>query len=435
MSEVRVEREVRLAASPGALWPLLSNTNRLNRSLGLPENSVAKGKDHARAVRARVLGLTVSWTERPFEYVQGRYYALRRDFDNGPIVRFEGGIRLTPDGEGTLVRMHAAFTARRPYPRALVAAFASKASSDMERLFRKIDASIRPDTGECGCLPRTATPSDAAVLDSRAAVLRASPADAAAAARLAEHLRHAPDDEVVRFRPFELADRWGLDRLKVLTACLHAVKAGLLDLGWEIMCPNCGVAPERVGGLAGLKKTSHCDGCEIDYGVGFDESVELRFSVHPGVRRAQGGVFCAGSPAHSPQAVAQAPLAADETKTLEVELDARTYRVRGLCERCSVLIVPRADAPSELSIDLSDPDGPKEMRFKPGLVRLTLSADGPELARVERESWKEAGATAALVTSLNEFRCLFSSEVLSPGLEIGVKRLALLFTDLKGSTA
>ncbi|MDE2143816.1 MAG: SRPBCC family protein [Elusimicrobia bacterium] len=435
MSEVRIQRSVRLTSSPGVLWPLLSNTNRLNRSMGVPENSVVRGDaGHERLVSARLLGMTFRWRESPFEYVEGRYYTLVREFENGPLRRMTGTMRLEPDGAGTRVVLDGTFSGRPPYPQALLRVIGENRVDGLLEVYRKIDASILP-SGECGCLPRTASQTDLPLLSSRAKALEASATDPAAAARLVEHLRSSPDDEVARFRPFVLADRWGMPRLAVLCACLHAVKAGLLDLSWEIMCPNCGSAPETVGGLSGLKKTSHCGGCKIDYGVGFDESVELRFSVHPSVRRAEVGVFCAGSPAHSPQAVAQSPLAPGKPKILDLDLDSRTYRLRGLCEKCSVLLVPRADAPSELNVNLSDASKPKEMFFKPGEVRLRLSADEPELARVERESWKDAGATAALVTSLNEFRCLFSSEVLSPGLEIGVKRLALLFTDLKGSTA
>jgi adenylate cyclase len=435
MSETRIEREVRLQSPPGVLWPFLSNTNRLNRSRGLPENSVERGKkDYERLVRARVLGLMISWRESPFEYVTSRYYRLLREFDNGPLTRFEGGLSLEPDGAGTRAVLTGVFTGRRPYPSALVRVFAAKATSDLTRLFRKIDRSLLP-SGECPCLPRTATPADEVLLESRAQKLSASAADPAAAARLIAHLRHAPDDELVHFRPFEMADRWGMPRLAVLGSCLHAVKAGLLDLSWEIMCPNCGVAPETVGGLSELKDKSHCGGCKIDYGVGFDESVELRFGVHPSVRAAQSGVFCAGSPAHTPQAIAQLPLKPNAPREITVDLEARSYRVRGLCEKCSVLLVPRADASSALTLNMSDPAKPKEVYFKPGPVRLSLSADEPELVRVERESWREAGATAALVTSLNEFRSMFSSEVLAPGMDIGVKRLALLFTDLKGSTA
>ncbi len=57
------------------------------------------------------------------------------------------------------------------------------------------------------------------------------------------------------------------------------------------------------------------------------------------------------------------------------------------------------------------------------------------LVRVETARADDRGASAALVTSLQDFRDLFSSEVLAPGAEMGVKTLAFLFTDLRGSTA
>src|SRR6185503_16908703 len=177
-------------------------------------------------------------------------------------------------------------------------------------------------------------------------------AERAAAEKLLAHLRSAPDDEVVHFRPFELADRWGLPRLDALGASLHAVKAGLLEMRWEVLCPNCSGAPESHEKLSDLKSKSRCPGCGIDYGVDFDEHVELRFSVHPAVRGATGGVFCAGSPAHSPQAVAQQALSAGEPRELELDLGARSYRVLGLGSRRSVRLRPRADGPPALEVDL-----------------------------------------------------------------------------------
>lgn len=57
------------------------------------------------------------------------------------------------------------------------------------------------------------------------------------------------------------------------------------------------------------------------------------------------------------------------------------------------------------------------------------------LLLVEQASWTAENASAALVTSLQEFRDLFSTEVLAPGLSLGIRNLAILFTDLKGSTA
>ena len=430
---IRVDGEVRLGSSPSALWPLVSNTNRLNRSVGMPENEVEPSKDFERVVRARLAGWTVAWRERPFDFVAGRGYTVVRAFENGPLERFEGGLTLTPDGTGTRALLRGAFTPRSGLARGFVRLFAGKALRDMTAVLKSVDASLLR-VGELPALPRTASPVDEALLSARARTLAAA-AEPAAVARLVAHLRAAPDDEIVRFRPFELADRWGLPRLDVLGASLHAVKAGLLDMRWDVLCPNCSAAPESVASLASLKSTSHCAGCDIEYGVGFDESVELRFTVHPSVREARAAIYCAGSPAHSPQAIAQQALAAGETREIEVDLDARSYRVRGLGGRRSVLLRPRADAPDALHVDLDVAGDAAGLAFRPGRVRLRLKTTAPELARVEAESWREAGATAALVTSLQEFRSLFSSEVLAPGLEIGVKRLALLFTDLKSSTA
>ena len=59
----------------------------------------------------------------------------------------------------------------------------------------------------------------------------------------------------------------------------------------------------------------------------------------------------------------------------------------------------------------------------------------PAVLILERAQWPDTVATAAMVSTMPEFRDLFSSEVLAPGLQLGVSRLSFLFTDLTGSTA
>jgi adenylate cyclase len=70
----------------------------------------------------------------------------------------------------------------------------------------------------------------------------------------------------------------------------------------------------------------------------------------------------------------------------------------------------------------------------PGLLEIENTLPIEALAVVERETWKESAATAALVTSIQDFRDLYPSEAVAPGEEIGIESLAVLFTDLKGST-
>jgi class 3 adenylate cyclase len=54
---------------------------------------------------------------------------------------------------------------------------------------------------------------------------------------------------------------------------------------------------------------------------------------------------------------------------------------------------------------------------------------------VESRHWVEDALSAHRVTTLQAFRDLFSGEVLRPGDEVAIAQIALLFTDLSGSTA
>ncbi len=56
------------------------------------------------------------------------------------------------------------------------------------------------------------------------------------------------------------------------------------------------------------------------------------------------------------------------------------------------------------------------------------------LAVLEDAAWTGDATTAAQVTCLQEFRDLFSSEVLAPGQQHAIRHIALVFSDLRGST-
>jgi class 3 adenylate cyclase len=65
---------------------------------------------------------------------------------------------------------------------------------------------------------------------------------------------------------------------------------------------------------------------------------------------------------------------------------------------------------------------------------LRNQTDGPILAAIEDLAWTSEATSAAQVTTLPEFRDLFSSEVLAPRQQLAVSHIAFLFSDLKGST-
>jgi len=78
----------------------------------------------------------------------------------------------------------------------------------------------------------------------------------------------------------------------------------------------------------------------------------------------------------------------------------------------------------------------KQIAFQPGPVQLRWrnASATVQIAVIEKLEWDEFAVTAAGVMAMREFRTLFSSEVLDPGREIGIRNLCVLFTDLKRST-
>ncbi len=419
-----------------ALWPLISNTNRLNRALGLPDLSVkgsGAARDYSLRVNLRKMGLGLTWREEPFEWVEGRYFTLVRIFEGGPLARWDATFTLTPEGRGCRLQVKSDFTPRSAIAGALIRyVVLPKSLRDLRLLLRRFEASVKAD-GQLDAFPRrTKTPTNEQTLESRAAALRAA-AEPKTAARLIELLRDGHDDELTRMRPFELADRWGEDRLETLKAFLHAVKAGLLDLAWEISCRNC-ASSGSYEKLEKLTASSHCPSCDLAFGVDLADNVELRFSVQPAVRKAVTALFCAGSPAHTPFAAAQLSLDPIAPRSLNMTLGSESYIVRNLAERSTVRLRPKSDGASRFEFGAEGETEVQELGFKPGLVTLRF-APGSALVRVEKESWKDKGAKASVVTALQDFRRLFSSEVLSPGVEIGIRNIAMMFTDLKDSTA
>ena len=80
---------------------------------------------------------------------------------------------------------------------------------------------------------------------------------------------------------------------------------------------------------------------------------------------------------------------------------------------------------------------PAHLAYSPGRVVLRLHNRTSRVlvAVLERLEWDPYATTALQVTTMQEFRDLFAAEVLAPGQEIGVQSLAVLFSDLKDSTA
>jgi len=453
---IRVERERTYPMPPAEAWRLLADTDHLNRTIGLPAVEFSAPRDPGadpradpliRRARARAFGVVpVRWQEFPFDWIRERRYAVRRDFERGPIATMEIGIELTPSEPGVTVRSYAEATPSSPLGRLARSVITSSVDDTLDFCDRYL-ARQRAGLADPVPVPRARPTVHRAELDRRLARLAAAPVPAGLVARLKERICEGSDDQLTGIRPFALADVWGADRREVLRLFLHATRAGLFELRWELMCPTCRVPKEEAGTLAKLPVRFHCDTCGIAYDVDFDQRVELRFSVHPSIRKATGQVYCIGGPLRTPHILAQQYLRPHEDRQVDIA-PAGPVQLRTVRSAHRLLLTPGQASTAggsgrDVTITYSAGRwvGPHSLMRENGLavpagshLILRNQTNGPILAAIEDLAWAAEAATAAQVTTLQEFRDLFSSEVLAPGQQLAVSHVAFLFSDLKGST-
>jgi len=422
-----------------AVWPVLSRTDWLNRALGLPAvkyrtEPLAEGGGAVFA-SAKSSGMELRWREWPFEWSEPEFHVVRREFLSGPLREFTGGIEFieTPDG-GTRLRVHSRLTPRNALGSWLArTVIAPKATRDMTAAVAHLKKFLQGEFHQP--LPKlSVSPVDETVLQGGVGRLRREAGDDATVGRLAGWLRSAPDVELTHIRPKALAREWNTDTWAVLRVMLFGAHGGLLQFRWEILCPNCrSTRTPQTAGLAGLKRESHCDVCQINFDAEFDKSVELKFTVHPAVRKIPEQTFCLAGPGGRPHILRQILLQPGETRDWKWPADSAGLRLRSpqvkqplLCETVAGEAGGRIECRPENFHFSAGPDSDGWKISNPNKF--------PVSAALERVAWSEDILTAAAVTNWQVFRDLFAAEVISPGEQIMVSEQAILFTDLLGST-
>ncbi|MFL5807770.1 MAG: DUF5939 domain-containing protein [Roseiflexaceae bacterium] len=439
-STINLDATIDLDAPLERVWPLLSDTDRVNRLAGLPAfERTEPDRDLTQMVNSHYLGIPVAWREYPFEWVFEQWFQVERTFAAPlPVERIVTGARLAPlPGDRTRVEVWVRIT-----PRNVVGWLGSrlyigrKMLGDLLRVYRSL-GELAANAAQIMAPPSRQPVVNAGRMARAAERLQAEFRVAPPLAeRLTMHLGMADDPDVVRMRPFALADAWGEPRLNVLRMFLYGTRVGLLDLEWDVICPNCRGATVRAATLADLADDAHCHSCNIRYDVNFDEAVELRFSVNPDIREAFDMPYCIGGPANTRHIMSQLWLPPRGAKELRLRLAEGVYRLRSR-QLPAVASLNAAAGARTTRVRFGDDAIAVDMpALASGEVTLELenTTDTGLLVVLEQSAWSAQAASAALVTALAEFRQLFSSEVLAPGLGVSIRNLTFLFSDLKDST-
>lgn len=445
--------EFDLESSPEQLWPLVADTNRFNRDTGLPAVTAVRGqsenpKNTRRRLRLRAFGIPVEWEEQPFEWIRPSRFGVVRRYSKGPMAELRVLVQLTPtqpnsaspdqlQSEGT--KLVYEIWAKPKNFIGLIAIpiqLGLLSARNFARTFREYDNLAKRGRTVANLSPRVEF-----VAGGRPRLLALSEKMAAAGtdvklvALLVDHIENADELELARIRPYELARQWEQPQRAVLETCLCATRAGVLDLQWNLICPMCRGGP-ATDSLQDIQSKVHCPGCNIDFTVNFEQSIELTFRPNPSIRKADAETFCIGGPQVTPHIAAQQLVAPHSTREIDLSLETGRYRLRTMsiegwqhlraAEKGKGLATLRATKDGWTNVELEIATDAR--------LNFENATDVEQLFILERTAWSDDAATAAEVTALQVFRDLFASEALRPGEQISVGTLTVLFTDLKDST-
>lgn len=418
--------------TPDRAWRMLGDTDWMNRVAANGEvvqmavEPQADGFPLLVGELAAPLGMRMPFAEVYSSWLHGRFFRQVRDLRSPLVARSDyraslepapGGVRpvvemsLTGPGWGSLVRRGLSLTG-------------------MERRWAAALATLAgPEDGEGELAPRTLGP------EAAAAVARwRGLADAAMVERFERHFRVGRPMDLARMRPFVLADAWALDREAVLDALLGGVEAGATEVFWSVRCVRCygQVAGGRL--LSDLADHADCPACGVRTGTDLGDNVEVVFAPHPSVITALDVNFCTMYPARAPAQHAVLTLAPGARVELPTSLPPGGWRVGAGLGAPDLEVEVGSGGGDRLRWA---PDSVGSVQVQAGPVALEVDNAQPRRARVQltRQGGGTPTVPASLLTTREAYRRRLGPQVLAPDLRIGVRSVALLFTDLSGSTA
>ena len=281
---------------------------------------------------------------------------------------------------------------------------------------------------------------------------------------LESFLRTAGDAEVVRINPVAFARTHGCDEAALVELFLHGRKIGLLRMEWQYVCPGCGDIVESFQSLSSATAHFFCQICSTDRDADLSDSIQISFSVSKEIRKsrfhdpsslspeeyffayrfAENGVLEDGTPLREHLRRRMAICAFIEAgETLSFKVDTQPGFLWFTNGPALMLLDERTEEIRRFAFEYT---GTRSTGYRADIASGPVHVDFTN-ATDERYALFVANFTgepewemtpflsgAQLLTN-QTFLDLFQAETIVAAEGLAVKRLALLFTDIQGSTA
>jgi class 3 adenylate cyclase len=295
-------------------------------------------------------------------------------------------------------------------------------------------------------------------------------------------IRSGDEVSVYRANPLAFARDRSVAEPESIDLFLHAARAGLVDMHWDILCPHSGLVLESFGKLRALRSHFVCGLCDIDGQTELDDFIEVSFSVAPQVRRlalhdvdslsiedlhwklkfANSGRLPGGQTKFTDvlRSLVRGMSYLPPGATTKLQTDIGPGAVSGVNVQtqagfmlpvvASPAAAPTSSTPTIVRIAY---DGqrftPAVSSVPPGPAVFEVSNTGSKRGSLLLTNWPpeivamtekpalefDPYVSGGMLLTRQTFRKLFRSERVDEEEGLGIRQVTFLFTDLKGSTA
>ena len=251
----------------------------------------------------------------------------------------------------------------------------------------------------------------------------------------------------LRINPFYVADYSALDVNIIISELLYSVKAGLLDLHWDVHCPHCNMITSEFNDLIDASALSFCEMCERSFEADFLDRVEVTFSLNKEIEDHKLSPVCAPPPVLKAKFQLVTPLHATDFAIVTLAKGRYRYCCPLTCAKGILLVEGKEiDQLQEISIKqlAGNQFDKKQLTVRPGKVRIELTNVGHPLSGLIMHADELPNEltldqlpprlSGLQILHYPDYKRLFGDQVLSGRERMKIRAATIMFTDITGST-
>jgi len=428
-----------------ALWPILTDTSRINKGMGLTE--IKFYEEHGRKMgTCEILWMTQLWYEAPWEWIYGDYVSAVRIYSKGQahIMRAIYTVEETENGS-CRVYIYFGWIPRNPFHRLVLQLYRSTFRKNfimsLNNILKETNQAFQAITTPI-IVPGINVPVSTTTGITNEKRIKAindrviskgliSPEDMNS---FMNFLNTASVSDLSRLRPKVISRKISMEMEILLPLMMHLTREGMLVINWEVLCPNCRGVKEHMHHIWDTIGKGECDKCDIDFSKAGYDMLEIAFYINPEIRDIREAMFCSAEPSKKPSIVVQKKVKAGESFTLHLNFDPGRYRLIRMDRLESGYLDIEKNLKSG-DITWISSEHPMNLAAGPGSFLHIHNDNSDDIYyAIQKNNIDDDVLRPADIFNFQEFRDLFPDEHIAEGLSIDVGIQNILFVDVVGST-